>query len=26
MKSSEIHEMGRLWKAASGDGGKHIVS
>jgi len=26
MKSSEIDEMGRLWKAASEDGGKHIVS
>ena len=26
MKSSEIDEMGRLWKAASEDGGKHTVS
>jgi radical SAM superfamily enzyme YgiQ (UPF0313 family) len=26
MTSSEIEEMGRRWKAASGDGGKHIVS
>ena len=26
MKTSEIEEMGRRWKAASNDGGKHIVS
>jgi radical SAM superfamily enzyme YgiQ (UPF0313 family) len=26
MKASEIEEMGRQWKAASEDGGKHIVS
>jgi radical SAM superfamily enzyme YgiQ (UPF0313 family) len=26
MKTSEIEEMGRRWKAASEDGGKHIVS
>lgn len=26
MKTHEIEEMGRLWKAASDDGGKHIVS
>jgi radical SAM superfamily enzyme YgiQ (UPF0313 family) len=26
MKTPEIEEMGRRWKAASNDGGKHIVS
>jgi anaerobic magnesium-protoporphyrin IX monomethyl ester cyclase len=26
MRSSEIEEVGRLWKDASEDGGKHIVS
>ncbi len=26
MKTPEIEEMGRRWKAASADGGKHIVS
>ena len=26
MKTPEIEEMGRRWKAASNDGGKHVVS